>query len=79
MTHEKLFRHTTAVELSHGDFEDEAHQSSDEELTEGEEFEKRLLGDQEALGLDKPMFASSTTLATYLNYNTVGYSLSIDN
>ena len=80
MSDERLFRDAAAVELSSKHPEDEAHQSSEEELSEGEEYEKKLLEDQESIGpdTDMPMFANSTALA-YVNYNTVGYSLSIDN
>ena len=72
MSDEKLFCDTEPAELSRKHPEDEAHLSSDEELSEGEEYEKKLLEDQEAIEPDMPMFANSTTLA-YVNYNTVGF------
>ena len=75
MSDERLFRDAAAVELSSKHPEDEAHQSSEEELSEGEEYEKKLLEHQEAPRPDMPMFANSA----YVNYNTVGYSLSANN
>lgn len=78
MSDEKLILDAAPAEFPRKHPEDEAHQSSDEELSEGEEYEKKLLEDQEAFEPDMPPFTTSTTLAC-VNYNTVGDSLSINN
>ena len=67
---EQLFRNTEAAESSCKHPEDETHLSSDEEPTEVEEYEKKLLEDQEGFEIDMPFFKSSTVLARG-NYNTV--------
>ena len=72
---EKLFRDAETAESSRKHPEDEAHLSSDEELTESEQHKKGLLEDQEEFELDMPFFKSSTALGRG-SYNTV--SLIID-
>jgi len=67
---EQLFRNTGAEESSRKHPEDEAHLSSDEEPTEAEKYEEKLLEDQEGFETDMPLFKSSTALARG-NYNTV--------
>ncbi|KAF8425138.1 thioredoxin-like protein [Tirmania nivea] len=66
---EQLFRNTEAVESPRKHPEDKAHLSSDEEPTEAEEYQKKLLEDQENFETDMPLFKSSTALARG-NYNT---------
>lgn len=68
---EKLFRAAEAAESSHKHPEDEAHLSSDEEFTEAEEYERKLLDEQEEFEKEMPLFTSSAAIARG-NYNTVG-------
>lgn len=67
---DQLFRNIEVAESSRRHPEDEAH-LSDEEPSEAEEYEKKLLQDQEDFEIDMPLFKSSTALARG-NYNTVG-------